>query len=136
VYDVPKVLEALPQQALDKDTYLHKVMDGEDTATVTCRVRGSSEFTFEGSIALGGQAFHVADGTVGDDKQGRARISLLNTQAISGWLTSAAASCVIQVWQIQPGAVWASFSCPYVAGPPSDSCRATGTFVMEGCEQE
>jgi hypothetical protein len=38
-------------------------------------------------------------------------------------------------FQVQPGAMWASFSCAAVVAEPSDYCTASGIFVLENCEQ-
>jgi hypothetical protein len=134
-YDVPAVLSQTPIEALDEDTYLHYVVDGDAGASVKCKVLGESTFTLEGSITLQGKAFDVQDGTVGIDKKGVARITLSETEHLSGSFSSPGPNCSIEAMQIQPGAVWATFSCPAIERAPSDYCGAHGTFVLENCSQ-
>lgn len=134
-YDVPAVLGSAPTEALDRDTYLHYVIDGDANASVKCKVQGASTFTFEGSITQSGTGFGLTEGTLAVDKKGVARITLSNSEHLSSSLSSPSASCTIEAVQIKPGAMWAGFSCPSVEQPPSDQCGAQGTFVLENCLQ-
>jgi hypothetical protein len=134
-YDVPSILETKPLEALDHDTYLHRTIDGEDNASVSCTVKGSSSFTFKGRIVLGGKALTVANGTLGADKKGAAQITVTNSKDLSGSLISPSANCSIEAYQVKAGSMWASFSCPSVEAPPSEYCTANGYFVLENCEQ-
>jgi hypothetical protein len=144
-YDVPAIdPAAIPPQALDADTYLHKIIDGEDSSTVRCTVKGSSSFTFSGRISLGGKALEVSNGTLGADKKGTARVTLTksSTPGFSNSLSSEPAGCQIDAapangnnFQVKPGSMWAHFNCPAVMHEPSDYCKADGFFVFENCDQ-
>ncbi len=133
-----------PTEVLSAMTYLHHVIDGEDTAAVSCAVIGkvsTATFTFQGRISLGGRAFTLTDGVVEAGK-GTASIALVDAQAWSGALTSPS-SCAIEVaaqtagnLQIKPGSMWAHFSCGSVEHAPSDACEAEGYFVLENCTQK
>ena len=78
-YDVPKVLETEPAKQLDADNYTHKIIDGESGASVACTVKGGSTFTFEGKIQLGDRGLNITDGTVGADKKGTARVTVIKS---------------------------------------------------------
>lgn len=135
-YDVPNILATKPLEALDENTYLHRSIDGEDNAKISCRVAGSSSFSFNGRIMLGGRALTIGGGTLGPDKKGTAQITVTSTESLSGSLISPSANCVVEAYTVQAGGImWASFACPSVEAPPSDYCTANGFFVLENCEQ-
>lgn len=126
---------------LDADTYLDNIVDGEGGAAVSCKVSGNLRFTFEGSLQLGGQALKVQNGVLGDDGLGTADITVVDAQHFPGSLASPA-PCSIdatsspgQNFQVKAGSMWAAFDCPSIERAPSDSCAASGVFVLENCER-
>jgi hypothetical protein len=136
---------ALPEvpetEALDADTYLHHITDGEDSASFHCRVSGASSFTFAGVMQRGGISLEIGDGVLGADRRGTAEIKLGAATTLPSVLSSDGA-CSIDAslrpdanFQVKRGSIWAGFSCPSVQAPPSDYCTATGFFVLENCEQ-
>ncbi len=135
-YDVPEVRATKPAEALDDDTYLHRAIDGESGADLSCSVKGGSAgYTFSGKIARSGQSLQVLSGTLGADGKGTAQIIVANSRSLSAALISPSANCVITTSDVQPGSMWAHFTCPSVEAPPSDSCKAEGTFVFENCSK-
>lgn len=126
---------------LDADTYVSHIVDGEGMAAMSCKVSGNLRFAFEGSLRLGAVALEIQNGVLGDDRLGTADVTLRDAQHFSGALASAA-PCTIdatngagQNFQVAAGSMWARFDCPSVEQVPSDSCAATGVFVLENCEQ-
>jgi hypothetical protein len=153
-YDVPAIAATDPTAdcqkrgfascILDADTYLHKVVDGADNATVSCSVKGSSSFTFDGQIRLGGHSLSVSGGTLGADGKGTARITLgkSDVPGFSTPLSSATGGCTVQATvgsngklQVAAGHLWASYTCPSVIHEPGEGCTASGYFVLENCDQ-
>ena len=144
-YDVPTVDPMLiPPETLDQDTYLHKLIDGQDGSTVRCAVTGGSTFTFSGRISLGGRALDISDGTLGADSKGTARITVTKSDqpGFSHSLSSTSANCVVNAakaadnnFQVRKGSMWASFNCSDVEAAPADACKASGFFVLENCDQ-
>lgn len=144
-FDLPAVdPTSTPPQTLDADTYLHKVIDGEGAAEVTCAVKGASSYTVEGTITLGTKSLAISSGTLGADKMGTARITLRDsgTPGFAGALSAPSANCTLDAaaaagnnFQVKAGSIWAHFSCASVEQPPSDYCRAEGYFVLENCDQ-
>jgi hypothetical protein len=141
-FDVPGIREKEPTQVLDKDTYLHKVVDGEGGAGVRCTVKsGGGGFTFSGKISAGVKALEISNGTLGADMKGTARIVLANNQGLSTPLASQMPNCTVTAaetgssYQVKGGSMWASFRCAAVESPPSELCQADGTFVLENCDQ-
>ena len=140
-FDVPDVPDETPLEALDEDTYLHRLIDGESNANVSCTVKGDGA-SFEARISYLGKSLEISSGTLGADKTGTARISVQNSQKLSGVLSSPMATCKINAkaaagnnFQAAPGHMWASFDCPSVERQPSDYCAAKGVFVLENCAQ-
>jgi hypothetical protein len=144
-FDVPTVDPVThSERTLDADTYLEKLVDGEDKAEVSCSVKGKSSFTLEGTIKLGNKSLAISGGTLGADKKGTARITLRDsgTPGFSGALSSAPAACTIDAaaaagnnFQVKAGSIWGHFDCPAVEQAPSDYCKADGYFVLENCDQ-
>ena len=143
-FDVPAATPSNPPQSLDGDTYLQKVIDGENQAAVSCSVSGESSFTLEGQIQLGNKSLSISSGALGADKKGMARIILRDSgfPGFSGALSSPSANCVIDAaaaagsnLQVKAGSIWGHFSCASVEQPPSDFCLAEGYFVFENCDQ-
>lgn len=144
-FDVPTVdPNANPPETLDRDTYLHKLVDGEDKAEVSCTVKGKTSFTLEGTIKLGNKSLAISNGTLGDNKKGTARITLRDSgvPGFSGALSAPSANCVIDAaaasgnnFQVKAGSIWGHFDCPSVEQAPSDYCKADGFFVLENCDQ-
>lgn len=126
---------------LDANTYVKHIADGEGTAAVSCKVSGNLRFTFEGSLQLGRVALKIQNGVVGDDKLGTADVTVADAQNLQGSLSSAtpcsidATNSAGQNFQVKAGSMWAAFDCPSVEQAPSDSCAASGVFVLENCER-
>jgi len=140
-FDVPAEFDTNRTEALDNDTYLHWTIDGEGDSHVSCRVSGSSSFTFSGRIQGDVPVLEISDGVLSNNMTGTARISVSNGAKLSTALSSAAADCTISVVtnskgvQVRPGSMWATFNCPALLHDPSDGCSARGTFVLENCSQ-
>lgn len=136
-FDVPAQTSTVEQ--LSTSQYKHHIVDGEDSASVACSVKGSSTFTFSGRIAMKGKVLEVSDGTLGADKKGTARVALLDTTSLSQQLASPSANCTIDAasdhLMAQPGAIWGHFECADIEAPPANACKADGEFVFENCAQ-
>jgi hypothetical protein len=76
-YDVPNIRDTKPAEVLTDGRYLHKIVDG-DAGGVSCTVKGGSGgFTFSGKITQGDRGLNISDGTLGADKKGTARMTLI-----------------------------------------------------------
>jgi hypothetical protein len=146
-FDVPAVdpsnIPPKPTQ-LDADNYQVKIIDGEDQAEVSCKVKGKSTFTVEGTIKLGNKSLAISSGTLGADKKGTARVTLRDSgnPGFSGALSAPTANCTIDAaaapgnnFQVKAGSIWGHFDCASVEQTPSDYCKADGFFVFENCDQ-
>jgi len=147
-YEVPTVpvptTTDTRDQSLSGSTYLHKIIDGEDSSTVHCSVKSSSKgISFEGRISLGGKAIEISDGSLPDKMKGTARMSFTksSTPGFSNSLSSPAGGCTVEAVvndkgvQAKAGSIWAHFSCPGIDHEPSDHCSSEGYFVLENCDQ-
>jgi len=144
-YDVPIVREKManPPEFLTQDRYIRKIVDGDGGASVSCSVTGGSTFKFSGKIQQGDRGLSFSDGTIGADKKGTARITVIKSGS-PGFPTmiSPMANCTIDAakangnnFQIKAGSMWASFNCATVESPPTDSCSSDGFIVFENCDQ-
>ncbi|MEO7034776.1 MAG: hypothetical protein ABI548_12785 [Polyangiaceae bacterium] len=114
------------------------VVNGEQGYSVSCSVTGRGPFVFSGSIhgvSADGQLITVSfrNGMLGADFKGSADVSVLTPQL--GETLSSSAPCTVMALQNQakPGSLWATFSCPQTALPPSTTCSASGVIVFENC---
>jgi hypothetical protein len=129
-----------PNEALDAFTYRHWVIDGQAGAKVSCKVMASGSVSFEGTVQQAGSTLQISEGQLQADLHGTARITVADPQHLASALSSAT-DCVVNAargdgnFQAQPGSMWASFSCGALEAAPSDSCAATGIFVLENCER-
>lgn len=140
-YEVPEVRTDHPGDILTSSNYDYHVIDGANRASVKCSVTGGPTFRFSGDLALDGEGFEISNGVVDASNKGTATVTIKNSQHLSSSLISPA-PCTIDVAigannkpQIKAGSIWATFTCPSVESPPSDSCAATGVFVLENCAQ-
>jgi len=110
------------------------VVDGENGATVTCKVSGSS---VSGRMNFNHVSFGVSGGKVPASENGTANISSfdpigLNLQSPAG------APCSVTALKIQSGAVWATFRCSQYQDPTSQAqsaCAAEGVFLLQNCAE-
>jgi hypothetical protein len=128
-------------ETLDDSTYIHRVIDGESGAGVTCTVKGQGS-SFGGRISSAGKVLEISSGTLDATLKGTALITVASSSQISGALTAPSANCIINAsnaggtsYEANPGRIWATFDCPSVERQPSDYCVARGTFVLENCSQ-
>jgi hypothetical protein len=142
-------------EVLDDNTYLHWIVDGQDKSIVNCSVKGgASGYSFSGRVTgpteanVGGTptrglgSLQITSGTLDGTGKGTATITFSNTAGLSQPLGSPPGNCIIDAaknnsnaHQVQPGSMWASFSCSAITAEPSDYCQARGVFVLENCAQ-
>jgi len=147
-YEVPAVpvptTEHPQNESLSESTYLHNIIDGENSSTVHCKVKASaSGVSFEGRISLGDKAIEISSGSLPYKKTGTARMTFTKsgTPGFSNSLSSPAAGCTVDAVvnakgiQAKAGSIWAHFSCAGIDHDPSDHCRSEGYFVLENCDQ-
>lgn len=139
-YEAPAV-ESVTEK-LSATFYKHKLIDGESESTVSCKMKGSSSFTFSGVLRSGTRSLELWGGTMTPDFKGTAGVTIVD--GVQGaQFTSAAGACTVDAvkgadgkFQAKPGSLYATFSCAAVERPPSDLCRTNGVFVLENCAQD
>jgi hypothetical protein len=114
------------------------LVSGQNGYLISCSVKGSSEFNFSGSLrgeTSGGDRITITftDGVFGADFSGTATVAVSALQ-LAGTFTSSQ-PCVLNAidHQLKNGSLWASFTCPEVAAPPSGLCALSGVLVLENC---
>jgi hypothetical protein len=114
--------------------------NGEGFARIRCRVSGSGTFELSLSAEKQGTSFSLVDGTVANGR-GTATIGMAGPGTAGALIGSPPGGCALdlgrQPFQVQAGAIWASYECPVVATPsqPDSQCRAQGEFVFENCDK-
>jgi hypothetical protein len=115
-----------------------RLISGQNGVLISCSVKGSSDFKFSASLlgeASGGDTIAITftDGVFGADFSGTATVAV-STPQLAGTFTSSQ-PCVLSALnrQVKNGSLWASFSCPQVAAPPSGLCALSGVLVLENC---
>jgi len=109
-------------------------VDGENGATVNCRVSGSS---VSGRMTLGGVSFGVIGGNVPSSGNGTANLSSFDPIGLS-MQSPSGTPCSVTALQIQNGAAWATFRCAAYndpSAPNQSACAAEGVFLLQNCEE-
>jgi hypothetical protein len=119
------------------------IISGESGATITCSVKGSNgTFAFSGSIhgitTQGSQvSLQFNGGTIGPDMTGTANVVVYTPELSSNFSSPTGTPCTVNILegQIKGGSMWATFSCPQIASPPSGLCgiSAQSAVVFENC---
>ncbi len=134
----PKTNKPAPPSSVDPG---QSVISGQSGAKISCSVKGGGgTFTFSGTVSAvttEGQAISVqfTNGTV-TNGAGTADVSVYTPDLSANF--DSTASCTIQVLQnqVKGGSIWATFSCPSIASPPSGLCGigSNSTIVFENCD--
>lgn len=116
------------------------IFDREQGVETTCRVAGGGPFNVSSSISGNGISFSLT-GTVAASGEGSASVSVYAPLLGGTFASPAATPCTLTAVptsagvQVKPGAMWATFNCPTIAGQPSTMmCRLQGELVVENCD--
>ncbi len=124
-----------------------RVIDGEETATVTCEVvqEDNGSFRVNGSMGRrGGNTLTIGLQTpLAPGGSVSANISSF-ILPVDNLQSDPATPCIVSVepgfnrggnFGVQPGAIFAGFTCERFVDPrsPSRLCEAEGTFIFENC---
>ena len=116
------------------------IFDGEKGIKTNCTVAGGPQFNVATSITGNGITFNLS-GSVSSAGPGTATIGLY-TADLAEQFTSAAGACTVSavqtgpnLFQVKPGAMWATFDCPSIKGSlATQTCRLQGEVVIENCD--
>ena len=137
-------------EVLDENTYLHWIIDGQSSSSVSCSVSGGSGgYSFSGRLKgpttsstgkTGIGSIEISSGTLdGTSKKGTATMTIADSADLSQSMASPSAACTVEAVPgdktLQPGSMWASFTCSSIESPPADYCTAHGILVLENCSQ-
>lgn len=124
-----------------------RLIDGEHSATIKCSVKGSSTFTFSGTLKgitnttpSAKVSLQITDGVINMDKMTGTATASVNTNDLAGNFGSTAGGCTVSVVgdNVKPGSLWATMTCPNIADPtsPGKACSIgpITTFVLENCD--
>lgn len=125
-----------PGSPINKDDPGHRLANGEEGTSVTCRVLDAGgTFNFSGTIEQNGNQLDVS-GTV-SGTAGTANVATLSPMILS--LTSTVPCTVtVNAGKIAAGYIYAEYLCPKMgdASEGTLQCRGDGTFVFENCVSE
>jgi hypothetical protein len=121
-----------------------RVYDGDGGVEASCSVKGGGPWSISGRITSVNPrvSFLIDDGVINSDGTGTGNISV-STAAIAGSVSSAppGQECTLSAVEsgggllVKSGAVWATFQCPVLFAPPSQTCYVSGEFVFENCSK-
>jgi hypothetical protein len=127
----------------------HTVENGKDGVELTCTIKESGDVYFQlfspnrttnltgvFAMTLKGRVVSKTDAT-----QNSASVSFSDSANLGALTTPAVPGCTLgpvapaTEITLQPGALFASFSCPLLTAPnsPGDGCQGTGKFAIEYC---
>jgi len=123
------------------------LIDGDKGAHISCSVKGSGgtyafSGSFQASTSVGDPAplaLAFSGGVINPNNTGSASISVFTNKLAGSFTSPAGMDCSFKVLgnppQVANGHIWASFSCPQIAQPPSNLCGVgTSVIVFENCD--
>jgi hypothetical protein len=118
-----------------------RINDGDSNVKVDCKVSGKNTFSFSANIEQGKSVkFSVTGGTI-DKATGKGTFSAtLYTPESLSLASDPANPCTIDVtpappYEVSPGTLYGQWSCPLMTAGLSTGCGASGTLVLEFCEE-
>ena len=120
------------------------LIDGDKGAHISCSVKGSgTTFAFSGSFqatTVTGPPVPItvsfSNGVINGDK-GTAAVSVFTPTLAGAFTSPSGMDCSFNVigGQLANGHIWASFTCPGIAAPPSRLCAVgPSVIVFENCD--
>jgi hypothetical protein len=120
------------------------VISGEGGSSISCSVTGGGgNYKFSGTLSAVTRqgdkvSIQFSNGVVGSNYTGTADVSVFTTDLLQNFSsTNTTMNCAITVQnqQVKGGSIWATFSCPQIAFPPSGLCAidASSAIVFENC---
>jgi hypothetical protein len=118
------------------------VYNGEKGVSAQCSVKGGGPWTISGSVSSTDSprvSFIVHSATINSDGSGTGDISLSTVALGTSVSSQPDQPCKIDAVKVgdslmvQPNAVWATFNCPNMFAPPSQSCFVAGEFLFDHC---
>jgi hypothetical protein len=116
-----------------------RINDGDSGVKVDCKVSGKDKLSFSASIEQGKAVkFTISGGSI--DKatgKGTFNASLYTPESLA-LASEPAAPCTIDTstepYEVKAGTLYGQWSCPVMKAAPSTACGASGTIVLEFCE--
>lgn len=115
------------------------VVDGEDGATVSCKIsKSGTGFVARGTILKGTASFYLAAVEIGEGKNNKGTVSVSGANtAGKSYGPEDGTACTFHVISAEEGRAWLSFECPHVVtgGSDAEQCSLNnGYLVFENCE--
>lgn len=118
-----------------------RISDGDGSVKVDCKVSGKGPFSVSAKIENGKQVrFNISNGTI-DKATGTGTFSAsLYTPDTLGLSSDPQTPCRFELdpsppYEVKPGTLYAQWNCPLMTAAPSTGCSASGTIVLEYCEE-
>jgi hypothetical protein len=121
------------------------LVDGTDSATVSCTVSGSTSFSVDASASRKGSALSIVipslspKATIDDPSKGT--VSYSSPQTVKAYYADQDHQCDFYFAEgtkqrVAAGQVWVSFRCPAIIGENKDTCGIMESYALfENCEQ-
>lgn len=113
------------------------LVDGQDGASVSCKVKGDGTYTITGSVKFEDSRFDLG-GSISESGTGTVSVSLWDKNLLTSIQDPA---CTITVGQsslaVESGALWAQVACSHFTTPDNRYlwCAGTGIVVFKSCEE-
>jgi hypothetical protein len=117
-------------------------VDGQNGASIGCKVSGSGSFSVSGTAQKGATSFVLLGGSAQAGGEGSGKISIASPATAGKQLTSTNDKpCRLLLnrtpFQVAPGNIWAEFFCDLIVNStqPGSQCGLHGEIVFENCEE-
>lgn len=118
-----------------------RISDGDSSVKVDCKVSGKNTFSFSASIEQGKNVKLTISGGSIDKATGKGTFNAsLYTPETLGLASDPATPCTIDInptppYEVSPGTLYGQWNCPLLMASPATACGASGTLVLEFCEE-
>lgn len=119
-----------------------RLVDGENSTSISCRVTGANTFRIRGTAQRAGVLLtvtgEVPNAEFEDGQSGEGEVQVLTTSTAGQSLVPVEGSpCRLTPVKVAAGRVWAEYFCPLMEASRQQNtfCAASGFFVFENCER-
>jgi hypothetical protein len=129
---------------VDAQTRTDVVIDGQNEATVSCTVSGSSSFSVDATASQNGKALQIVIDSISPsatiDNPAKGRVGFTSPNTVKTYIGDKDHPCDFYFKNksetVASGKIWVAFNCPEVIAEGQDTCQLNESYaIFENCTQ-
>jgi hypothetical protein len=129
---------------VDAQTRTDVVIDGQNDASVSCTVSGSSSFSVEGTVSQNAKSLQIVIDSISPsatiDNPAKGRVGFASPNTVKTYVGDKDHPCDFYFKNksetVASGKIWVAFRCPDVIAEGQDTCALNESYViLENCTQ-